>query len=214
MTIAEKLQTIAENEQKVYNAGKQAEYDRFWDAFQENGKRYHYNNAFDNQGWTDEVYNPKHEFGKVRYFQAMFNNSRITDTRKSIDFTGRGAQYPALFQYCRVLKTIRTLIVDEGLTYDRWFQNCEALENLSIEGVIGQSNFNVSWSKKLSKDSITNIVNCLSTTTSGLTVTISQTAVNTAFETSTGANDGSTSQAWLDLSGTKSNWTISLLDSD
>ena len=31
MSIADKLITIAENEQKVYHAGKQAEYNKFWD---------------------------------------------------------------------------------------------------------------------------------------------------------------------------------------
>lgn len=64
---------------------------------------------------------------------------------------------------------------------------------------------------KLSKPSITSIINCLSTTTSGLTVTLSKTAVNNAFETSEGVADGSTSQEWLNLVATKTNWTISLV---
>lgn len=42
MGIAEKLTTIAENEQKVFDAGKQAEYDEFWDNFQRYGKRDNY----------------------------------------------------------------------------------------------------------------------------------------------------------------------------
>ena len=33
MSIAEKLTTIAENEQKVYDAGQKSEYDRFWDSY-------------------------------------------------------------------------------------------------------------------------------------------------------------------------------------
>ena len=39
MSIAEKLVTVAENEQKVYDAGKQAEYDAFWDNYQVYGNR-------------------------------------------------------------------------------------------------------------------------------------------------------------------------------
>ena len=39
MSIADKLTTIAENEQKVFDAGKQAEYDEFWDSFQSKGTR-------------------------------------------------------------------------------------------------------------------------------------------------------------------------------
>ena len=42
MSIADKLTTIAENEQKVYDAGKQAEYDEFWDIFQDYGNRRYY----------------------------------------------------------------------------------------------------------------------------------------------------------------------------
>ena len=50
----------------------------------------------------------------------------------------------------------------------------------------------------------------LTDTASGKTITFSKTAVNKAFETSAGANDGSTSAEWLALVGTKPNWTISL----
>ena len=91
------------------------------------------------------------------------------------------------------------------------FTNCFQLQNLTIEGIIGQNGFNVQWSTKLSKASITSIINALSETTSGLTVTLSKTAVNNAFETSAGAADGSTSEEWTTLEGTKTNWTISLV---
>lgn len=46
MSIAEKLQTIAENEQKVFEAGKQAEKKAFWDNFFNNGKRKSFRGAF------------------------------------------------------------------------------------------------------------------------------------------------------------------------
>ena len=48
MGIAEKLTTIAENEQKVYEAGKQEEYDAIWDVLQKNGKRTDYTGFFAN----------------------------------------------------------------------------------------------------------------------------------------------------------------------
>ena len=35
MSIADKLQTILENEQKVFDAGKKAENERFWDIYHE-----------------------------------------------------------------------------------------------------------------------------------------------------------------------------------
>ena len=91
------------------------------------------------------------------------------------------------------------------------FQNLKALEDLTVTGVIGGDGFNVQWSTLLSKASITSIINALSSTTTGLTVTLSLAAVNKAFETSTGANNGSTSTAWTTLIATKTNWTISLV---
>lgn len=56
MSIAEKLQTIAENEQRVYEAGKQAEYDRFWEDTLENMGLGDF--AFAGPTWTDESFNP------------------------------------------------------------------------------------------------------------------------------------------------------------
>lgn len=52
MSIAEKLVTIAENEQKVYEAGEKAEWDKFWDTYQDYGKRTRYGYAFSGIGWA------------------------------------------------------------------------------------------------------------------------------------------------------------------
>lgn len=40
--------------------GKQEEYDRFWDVFQENGQRERYFYAFAGGGWTPEIFSPKY----------------------------------------------------------------------------------------------------------------------------------------------------------
>ena len=86
----------------------------------------------------------------------------------------------------------------------------ENLENIIFEGEIGKE-IDIQHSHKLTKASITSIINALSSTTSGLSVTLSKTAVNTAFETSTGANNGSISTEWSALVATKTNWTINLV---
>lgn len=94
-----------------------------------------------------------------------------------------------------------TLKSDGSQKFTSPFANSKGIVNLSITGVIGQGGFDVQWSTKLSKASITSIINALSTTTSGLAVTLSQTAVNNAF----------TSDEWSALIATKQNWTISLV---
>lgn len=207
MSIAEKLQTIAENEQKVYNAGMQAEYDRFWDEYQEKGNRYHYNYAFNNRYWNDKTYNPKYPFNNVKYYGDMFEGaSGIKDTKFPINIVNTSNFYQNVFAQCSSLVTIRTLTFPEVVTFNKWFQNCFALENITFGSMIG-NNIDFQWSTKLSKDSITNIIEHLSTTASGKTLTLSKTAVNTAFN----MTDGNPSTEWSNLVGTKQNWTISLL---
>lgn len=119
--------------------------------------------------------------------------------------------YTTTFGNCSSLHTIAAIYVDENTKFESTaFSNCSSLININIIGTIGQTGLSVRWSTKLSKESITSIINALSTTTSGLSVTLSKTAVNSAFETSEGAADGSTSTEWTTLIAPKSNWTISL----
>lgn len=108
--------------------------------------------------------------------------------------------YNATFANCRKLKRIAKMTVDETSSYIETFVQCVSLEELTIAGTIGRNGFDVHWSTKLNKASITSIVNALSSTTSGLTVTLSKTAVNNAF----------TTDEWNALIATKQNVTISL----
>ena len=61
---------------EVYEAGKQAEYDRFWDAFQNNGNRTAYNYAFGGAGWTVETFKPKYNMTPTRS-DGMFHTASI-----------------------------------------------------------------------------------------------------------------------------------------
>jgi hypothetical protein len=218
MNIQDKLTKIAEDMPKVYEAGKtegiaegkQAEYDAFWDGMQKNGNRTEYANAFNNVGWTDITFKPKYDFVCVGNIYAMFAYSQFTELTKTLDIS-KATNTGSLFYYCIYLKTVHRIVIAETTDLQTTtFAHCLALENITFEGTICQNNFNVQWSPKLSKSSITSIINALSTTTSGLTVTLSKTAVNNAFATADGVADGSTSAEWLALVGTRSNWTIAL----
>ena len=74
MSIADKLTTIAENEQKVYDAGAKSEHDKFWDAFQENGKRVSYSNVFLEaiRYWSKESFKPKYNIAPKGSIYSMF----------------------------------------------------------------------------------------------------------------------------------------------
>lgn len=118
-----------------------------------------------------------------------------------------------IFYHTMELETVRKIILknDGSQKFTKPFENNRNLVNIEFEGVIGQNGFDISGSPSLSHNSIASIINALSTTTSGLTVTLSATAVNAAFETSVGAADGTTSADWLALVGSRSNWTIALV---
>ena len=117
-----------------------------------------------------------------------------------------------IFDSCRQLVTVDKLIFSENGSgnINNCFYLCVSLVNLVIEGVI-DSDCDMKDCLVLSKASFISVITHLSDTTSGKTATFSATAVNTAFETSTGANDGSTSAEWQALISTKSNWNISLV---
>lgn len=77
MSIADKLTEIAGNETKVYNAGytlgQQAQYDLFWDKFQQNGTRTNYQYAFANWSGMGDVFKPKYDIKPVGSIAHMFN---------------------------------------------------------------------------------------------------------------------------------------------
>ena len=213
MTIAEKLQTIAENEQKVYDAGRQAEYDAFWDQYQKNGKQNNYLYAFSGIAWTDETYNPKYTIKPTTNASGMFLYSNVTDTKVTIDISESKQNVVSMFANSQI-KTIPLLIVSEttpslGTTNSSPFQSCSKLENITIQGTLAKNAY-FRWCP-LTRESIENIISVLSDEAVGMTVDFKKSAVDTAFETSEGAADGSNSEAWLSLVTTKSNWTISLV---
>lgn len=142
-------------------------------------------------------------------FSGCTSLEEIEDVGIKADHT-----YNATFRNCTSLHTIANIEVDENTVFiDETFSNCTSLVNLGITGTLGAkiNKFNLRWSTKLSRASIENIFEVLSTETSGLSITLSKDAVNKAFETAEGLNDGSTSTEWLELRATRTNWTINLL---
>lgn len=214
MTTAEKLIKVAENEAIVKDAVEQLDlclkggkvdgkswYDEFWDAFQDNGNRTGYAQTFYNIGWNENTYNPKYDIVCVGNNYGLFGSSRITDTKKTINISS-ATNTDQLFGYCKLLKTIRKLVVSENTPYGaNTFRDCVELVNLTTEGTIGKNGFDLHWSTKLSADSLKSIINALSTTTTGLTITLPTTA-QANYEAVYGSG------SWNVLTATRSNWTI------
>ena len=162
MSIAEKLVTVAENQKKIFDAGKQAEYDRFWDEFQEYGNRTNYSGAFSYGGWNDKTYNPKYTIRPSSCNNLFQANTAITDTKVAIDLTHPGGnQKFGLFNNASKLVTIRKLIVNESTVFttsagNNSFSGCKALKNITFEGTIGR---NIDFSDcPLSVESMVNVI--------------------------------------------------------
>jgi hypothetical protein len=273
-TIAEKLTLIAENQQKVFDAGytegetagygngyevgvidgKQAEYDAFWDAFQNYGNRIDYATAFGGVGWTQEMLenikypitfiaeaHPHQCYTKSIFYYLNYagktpidmtnvlskfdfsNCQRVTQTFANAYVTNVTLDLSNCDKLDRLFvcsdaggKTCEnvTLKVSEKCrNYMQAFYYCSGLTELRfMEGSVIAANIEFAQSKNLTRASIESIVNALSTTTSGLTATFSKVAVDKAFETSEGANDGSTTGEWLPYTATaRPNWNFSLV---
>ena len=118
----------------------------------------------------------------------------------------------SLFQSCTALVTIEKLIIEEDIKMNGMlFQHDGDLNNIIIEGTIGQNGFDIHWSTKLSRESIESIINALSDTTSGLTVTLSEAACKKAFNVPDDEDIFAGSAMFCDLVLSKSNWTIALI---
>lgn len=216
-----------------YKQGRLDEYNTFWDNFQQYGARDNYNQAFYRAYWNDENFNPKYDmqpinagtmfrecgmthyvdkvkvdFSKNTNFSSTFNASKlveigVVDMRNATTSTSY-----TIYNMPNLIKVEKVILAPTTICNAYTFSNNQKLESITFEGELVGA-INVRYSKKLNKDSIISIINVLSATTGG-NATLSKQAVNNAFETSEGAADGSTSEEWLALAATKSNWDIVL----
>ena len=207
-------------------------YDAFWDSFQDNGNRRAYGYGFAGEGWNNDTFKPKYPIIATGDCSYMFNENGVTDfdfvkEGVSLDLSGatlltyafrncRGithlgtidcsncTELNRTFYSCKV-ETIDNLIVHKNLKYSNTFDYVGYLVNLTVSGTIAKTGFNISSAKSLSKESIESIINALSTTTSGLTVTLSSAAVDDITEVEGSIN------WWGELVDSRPNWTISLV---
>ena len=204
MTVAEKLTTIAENEQKVFDAGKKAEHIGFWRTTQENGSRENYNMSFAS-AFNERNFYPVFDFhvkqGMYMFRTFLFagdldqrlkdcgvvlNTENITNASGMFSDAYRISKLPHLVFTSPIILTLtfygmtalKSLEVTFGREtgYSGTFHSCTALENLLVHGTIGQNGFDVSASTKLTHDSLMSIINCLEAKTEGTwTVTLGTT---------------------------------------
>lgn len=232
MTVAEKLTRISENEQKVYEAGKskgyteglnkggyadgfeegkKAEYDAFWDAYQENGTKTNYAGAFYGPSWNDETFRPKYDIAPSSYgCSSSFFQTAITDLAAALDRQGVKLDFSKVqslsstFQAAGGITKIPPLDLSSAISCSNTFYNCDDLETITLNNIKEACVFNKAfvgcsrltdvtlsgtvgqdidfqYSTKLSADSIRSIIAHLSDTAQGKTLTLSRAAVENAI---------------------------------
>ena len=139
--------------------GLHAERQIFWNAYQQNGGRTNYAYAFYQNGWTDETYHAIHPIQASGACGYMYAYSAITNTLVPITVIHKTST--ALFRDSAI-QTIPSLTVSSECVFTNWFHNCSELTNITFteESVIG-NNINFSFSPKLTKNSLLNIINTL-----------------------------------------------------
>lgn len=131
MSIAEKLTMIAENEQRVFDAGKKAEQRAFWEQFQKR-TQWQYAFAYSN-AWTDENYNPIYPIRIPSANTNMYYQADITNTKVPLDASDRTLNYT--FRDSDIV-TIPELIVNESTDLNQAFTGASKLRNITITGTL------------------------------------------------------------------------------
>lgn len=187
MSIAEKLKTVADNERRVYEAGKQAEYDEFWDNYAV-GSQY----SCAGQGWTKTTFRPNRDFNVGAYgfcyhswlrepydlaehLEELGVTMKVVDKTQSFrlawftripvcDMSTQSGLFDRIFLSGTnsPLVTIDKIILPpEGSVTEffNMFGNCTKLANITFEGVIDKS---ISFSlSPLTAESMKSIITCL-----------------------------------------------------
>jgi hypothetical protein len=212
------------------DTGGKGYYDEFWDSTKnESGWPYRFAGVM----WNTTTFRPTYDLKPTGNCNYAFNGNNIPvdlvkwleDLGVTLTFSGMTScmyifsyskftrigeldfrdlsSANSAFANARLLHTIDKIIVGANVQFPSAFNNTVELANITFEGVIGQA-IDFKSCTKLTKSSIKNIIEHLSTTASGQTATFSKTAVETAFGSTTGAE-------WTALKATRSNWTISLV---
>lgn len=216
MSIAEKLLRAKEDLDMVYEKGKAAEKQAFSNAYQDFGNRRNYFSAYSGIGWNEETFDPQYGItcadpnasnpANSTNAARIFYGSRITEIK--VPITVIGIPMDSVFTRCSALRYVERLELEGVTKFTTLFNGCTNLEHIIFAGSLDIS-LNISATEVLDKESIESIVGVLSADASGMTLTLSQTAVMNAFGSIEDAIDGEETQ-WKVLKDTKPNWTFVL----
>lgn len=238
MNIAEKTLQLKQDFDDVYEAGKKAEYDAFWDDFQDNGNRTLYESAFQGKGWTNNNFKPKYNMMCIGQFSCngTFRQSLIEDIKGILERQGvvmdfsQASHLTNTFQNSMV-KRLPVINLGSCIKMQSTFHTCRSLEEVEISNLQANCTFSNDFQQcgVLTKFTLTNSTigqNGFdihwSTKLSAISLYSIITALSSTFEgtitlpTTAEANYNANPpvgapQTWAELVATKPNWDINYL---
>jgi hypothetical protein len=190
--------------QNGYTDGKQAEYDTFWDNFQQNGKRTSYGYTGFNE-WNKNILKPKYDIKPTGGANSLFRAIKDIDdldahlnecgvkfiatniTSFNDAFTSSGFKYIGvldlsscstanfLFTSSSIVRVEKIITRTNGnITLNSAFVNTPNLEHIIFEGGLANS-MDFSSCSKLDYESLMSIINALVTITSNKTLKLGAT---------------------------------------
>ena len=238
MTTSEKLVKVAENRERIYEKGKQAERNAFWDGV---FSGVNWQQKFTGSTWNDNTFYPNQDIKPIGHANSLFYLVEITDLvgrlkecGVKLDTSGVTQRSDYMFNYCTKLTTVPYLDLRNANGYDyslmgNMFSNCYALK--TIEGIHlsddGLQNLgapyscfnqctaleNVTFYGKIGTSLYFNQSSMLSRTSiENVVSSLSDTATGQTISFSNTAKTAAfTDEEWAALIATKPNWTFTLV---
>ena len=173
------LDGMAQGVDKVFAAGEQSEYDRFWDVFQENGRRGDYRYVFAGTAWTQETLKPKYDIIVNDAAQSMFHVSGFAgDLAQYLENIGvkldisKASNVHSLFNSAQSITRVGTInITSAGVANSALFAYCGQLNTID-KLVVSATN---AW--------VSTFVNCSALQNLAIEGTVGTTGLNLQWST-------------------------------
>ena len=142
------MEDMAVEQDAVFDAGKAAGTDAFWDVVQDNGNRTMYNHAF--SCWGHEYIRPKYKLvaSYVNDANTIFAHAKVKKVEAAyFDFsqkptgTNNNSGYNYTFYNCTELEEIEDIGLVPQYTYVYTFANCAKLRKIAKIGVDENTRF-------------------------------------------------------------------------
>lgn len=152
-------------------------------------------------------------FARMLQTNAAVGEGKLVRLTLNVDTSAATAAASAFYN-CNKLEVIDGTPIDlssmnADSNINQMFHMCYKLAEVRFKGTLKVS-LSLNKAQQITKASIDSVVSCLSDDASGKWISFNSKRINTLYETSEGAADGSDSAEWQAVLDRKQNWTFTL----